>query len=257
MRTFITTFLLTTSGFSAFSAGKSGDIVRELKAENDSYVMLVYLLSAILIAVVIAFVLFIVFIMHKKLKLKDRIIADKNEHLKRMNEKLTDNARVTEEYVGYFINVISGYILKIEKIKRGIERKLMVKKYEDILLSFNDINIKKERETLFNAFDHTFLKIFPNFIAVFNSMLKEEDQVWPARNEGLTTDLRIFALIRLGIADCETIASILEYSANTIYVYKMRIKAKAMIPADQFDQMIMSVKAAPYDDEPVLYRKSA
>ena len=82
-----------------------------------------------------------------------------------------------------------------------------------------------------------------NFINIFNSLLKKEDQIWPKDNEVLNTDLRIFALMRLGISDNETIANILEYSVNTIYVYKMRIKAKALVPSDQFDHIIMDIKA--------------
>ena len=111
------------------------------------------------------------------------------------------------------------------------------------MVSVNEINIKKERETLFYTFDHVFLKIFPNFITSFNALLKKEDQIWPKDNEVLNTDLRIFALMRLGISDNETIANILEYSVNTIYVYKMRIKAKALVPSDQFDHKIMAIKA--------------
>ncbi len=105
------------------------------------------------------------------------------------------------------------------------------------------LDIKKERETLFYTFDHIFLKIFPNFISTFNSLFKKEDQIWPKDHEVLNTDLRIFALMRLGISDIETIANILEYSVNTIYVYKMRIKAKALVSSDQFDHKIMDIKA--------------
>jgi len=161
----------------------------------------------------------------------------------RTNNKLIEDTHIKEEYIGYFFNVISGYILKLEKLKRNVERKITIKKYDDVLLSVNEINIKKERETLFYTFDHIFLKIFPNFISTFNSLFKKEDQIWPKDNEVLNTDLRIFALMRLGISDVETIANILEYSVNTIYVYKMRIKAKALVPSDEFDHRIMDIKA--------------
>ena len=124
----------------------------------------------------------------------------------------------------------------------SVDTKLSIKKYEDIKLIVNNIDIKKEREALYYSFDHIFLKIFPNFIAVFNSQFEEKDQIWPHEHEVLNTDLRIFALIRMGINDNETIAKILEYSVNTIYVYKMRIKAKAINP-DQFEQRIMAIKA--------------
>lgn len=214
-----------------------------LITENEKNKFLKYFLSIAVIAVIFSLVSFIVFIQLKRVKVKERIIEEKNVLLEKTNEKLIEDTHIKEEYIGYFFNVISGYILKLEKLKRNIERKVTTKKYEDILLSVNEINIKKERETLFYTFDHVFLKIFPNFISTFNSLLKKEDQIWPKDHEVLNTDLRIFALMRLGINDNETIANILEYSVNTIYVYKMRIKAKALVPSDQFDQKIMSIKA--------------
>jgi hypothetical protein len=211
--------------------------------ENEKNKFLIYLLSITVVAILISLVSFIVFIQLKRLKVKERIIEEKNVLLEKINEKLIEDTHIKEEYIGYFFNVISGYILKLEKLKRNVERKITIKKYDDVLLSVNEINIKKERETLFYTFDHIFLKIFPNFISTFNSLLKKEDQIWPKDNEVLNTDLRIFALMRLGISDVETIANILEYSVNTIYVYKMRIKAKALVPSDEFDHRIMDIKA--------------
>ena len=196
-----------------------------------------------MVAIIISLVSFIVFIQLKRVKEKERIIEEKNVLLEKINNKLEEDTHIKEEYIGYFFNVISGYILKLEKLKRNVERKISIKKYEDVLLSVNEINIKKERDTLFYTFDHVFLKIFPNFISTFNSLFKKEDQIWPKDHEVLNTDLRIFALMRLGINDNETIANILEYSVNTIYVYKMRIKAKALVPGDQFDHKIMEIKA--------------
>ena len=209
--------------------------------EKDRF--LVYFLSIAVVAIIILSISFIVFYQLKRLKAKEKIIEEKNILLEKINEKLSEDTHIKEEYIGYFFNVISGYILKLEKLKRSIERKITTKKYDDILLSVNEINIKKERETLFYTFDHIFLKIFPNFIDSFNAMFKEDDQIWPKDHEVLNTDLRIFALMRLGISDNETIANILEYSVNTIYVYKMRIKAKALVPSDQFDHRIMDIKA--------------
>jgi hypothetical protein len=214
-----------------------------IATEKEKNKFLVYFLSIAGVAALVTLIFFIVFIQLKRLKVKEKIIEEKNVELERTNNKLTEDTHIKEEYIGYFFNVISGYILKLEKLKRNVERKLSIKKYEDVLLSVNEINIKKERETLFYTFDHVFLKIFPNFITSFNALLKKEDQIWPRDNEVLNTDLRIFALMRLGISDNETIANILEYSVNTIYVYKMRIKAKAMISSDEFDHKIMAIKA--------------
>ena len=214
-----------------------------IATEKEKNKFLVYFLSIAVVAILISLVSFIVFIQLKRLKVKEKIIEEKNELLEKINGKLIEDTHIKEEYIGYFFNVISGYILKLEKLKRNVERKITIKKYDDVLLSVNEINIKKERETLFYTFDHIFLKIFPNFISTFNSLFKKEDQIWPKDNEVLNTDLRIFALMRLGISDVETIANILEYSVNTIYVYKMRIKAKALVPSDEFDHRIMDIKA--------------
>lgn len=214
-----------------------------ISTEKEKDKFLVYLLSIAVVAILISLVSFIVFNQLKRLKVKEKIIEQKNVQLEKINDRLIEDTHIKEEYIGYFFNVISGYILKLEKLKRNVERKVSIKKYDDILLAVNEINIKKERETLFYTFDHIFLKIFPNFISTFNSLFKKEDQIWPKDHEVLNTDLRIFALMRLGISDNETIANILEYSVNTIYVYKMRIKARALVPSDQFDHKIMDIKA--------------
>ncbi len=213
-----------------------------IQTEQEKNRFVIYFLSITAVALVITLISVIVFIQLKRLKAKEAIIEDKNIQLERINDKLSEDARIKEEYIGYFFNVISSYILKLEKLKRNVERKITIKKYDDVLLSINEINIKKERETLFYTFDHIFLKLFPNFITVFNSLLKKEDQIWPKDHEVLNTDLRIFALMRLGINDNETIANILEYSVSTIYVYKMRIKAKALVQSDQFENKIMAIK---------------
>lgn len=215
-----------------------------LLMENEKNKFQRYLLSIGVVSLLVLLIVFIIYNQLKRLKVKEKIIEEKNQQLESINEKLVEDTRIKEEYIGYFFNVISGYILKLEKLKRNIDRKLIARKYEDVQMVVDEINIKKERDLLFYTFDHVFLKIFPNFITVFNSLFKQDDQIWPKDHEVLNTDLRIFALIRMGINDNETIANILEYSVNTIYVYKMRIKAKAIVPGDQFDQKIMSIKSS-------------
>ncbi len=216
---------------------------KNIITEKDKDRFLAYFVSITVVAIIISSILFIVFYQFRRLKAKEKIIEEKNIQLEKINGKLSEDTHIKEEYIGYFFNLISGYILKLEKLKRSVERKITTKKYDDVLVSVNEINIKKERETLFYTFDHVFLKIFPNFISSFNALFREEDQIWPKDHEVLNTDLRIFALMRLGITDNETIANILEYSVNTIYVYKMRIKAKALVPSEQFDHRIMDIKA--------------
>ncbi|MVN21404.1 DUF6377 domain-containing protein [Mucilaginibacter arboris] len=215
--------------------------------EKEKMRFLVYLLSTTFLTLLIILVSVKLFKQLKDLRIKEKIIADKNAELEIINHKLVEDTHIKEEYIGYFFDLISGYILKLEKLKRTVDMKLSVKKYDDIPAIINTIQIKKEREMLFHTFDQVFLKIFPNFITSFNALFKKEDQIWPKEHEVLTTDLRIFALIRLGISDNETIAKILEYSEKTIYVYKMRMKAKSLVHGEQFEQRIMAIKAVDAD----------
>jgi tetratricopeptide (TPR) repeat protein len=211
-------------------------------SESEKNRILMFLLAITALASLVILFLVMIYKQLGKLKHKERVIEDKNVQLKQVNYKLIEDAHIKEEYIGQFFKIISGYILKLEKLKMSVDTKLSIKKYEDIRLIINNINIKKEREVLYHSFDHIFLKIFPNFISVFNSQFEEKDQIWPQEHEVLNTDLRIFALIRMGINDNETIAKILEYSVNTIYVYKMRIKAKSKNP-EHFEHCIMDIKA--------------
>ena len=224
------------------------ELQRIAVTENEKNTLHVYLLLIIFAAIIIAFAATIIFIQLKKLKAREKVIEEKNAQLEQTNEKLNDQALVKEKYIGQFFSVIADNIARLEKLKRGVERKIMAKRYDDILLTFNDINIKKERENLYAMFDSAFLTIFPNFINDFNSMLKREEQIWPPKPDALTKELRIFALMRLGINDCGAMAGILEYTTNTIYVYKMRVKAKSVFAGDQFDQKLMTIKAANNND---------
>ncbi|HEY9197297.1 MAG TPA: DUF6377 domain-containing protein [Mucilaginibacter sp.] len=215
-------------------------------SENQKNRFLVFLIIITALALLVVFFLVMIFKQLKKLKIKEKVLEENNVQLNEINGKLIEDAKIKEEYIGQFFKEISGYILKLENLKISIDAKLSMKKYEAIHKLIDNINIKKERENLYYSFDHIFVKIFPNFINVFNSLFDQKDQVWPGEDEVLNTDLRIFALIRMGITDNDTIAKILEYSVNTIYVYKMRIKARSLQP-DQFEQRIMNIKAFDFE----------
>jgi Domain of unknown function (DUF6377) len=179
----------------------------------------------------------------RKLRIADKIIIKANHNLQESLNKLNEADKIKEEYIGYYFNLISEYISKLEKFKRSVDHKLTTKQYEGIRTLVNNINLAKEREELFVNFDKAFLKIFPNFVSAFNLLFHKENQVRLLPNQLLNTDLRIFALVRLGITDTEKLANILEYSVNTIYNYKARIKGKSKIDNEEFEHAIMAIKA--------------
>lgn len=213
-----------------------------LIAEREKQHFETYLIIVVAAAIIVALVAFIIFFQLKNLKAKEAIIEEKNAQLMDVNSRLSEDAKIKEEYIGNFFDMVSGYIARVEKLKRDVERRIKTQKTEEVLKYLNGIDIKKERVNLLQTFDRVFIKLFPDFISFFNDILKPEDQVWPKHNEILTPNLRIFALMRLGVTDIAKIANILQYTESTVYTYKMRMKTKAMLNGDDFEAYIMKIK---------------
>jgi len=210
--------------------------------EEQRRVLFIYSGLLTLLAAIVILFAFIISRQLKKLKKADKLIIEANVSLLETIDKLNEADKIKEEYIGYYFNLITEYITKLDKFKRSVNNKLVTRKFDDIQGLVNNINLKKEREELFVNFDKAFLTLFPNFVETFNSLFEPEYQVKLNPGQLMNTDLRIFALIRLGISDTEKIASILEYSMNTIYNYKARIKSKSLIPNDDFEDAILSIR---------------
>ena len=219
------------------------------RVEGQKRILITYsIISTLLLLIVIALV-FIVFRQVSKLKTAQRIITEAhikeqaiNQRLLETNYKLSEANKIKEEYIGYFFNADSEFFARIEKFKKSLEQKIAYRKWEDIITLVNNTNLKKEKEELLQNFDKVFLKLFPDFIQGYNDLFREEDKVQLKDHEFLNTDLRIFALIRMGIHDNEKIARILEYSVNTINTYKTKIKNRSLVPNEEFEQRIMEIK---------------
>lgn len=203
----------------------------------------------LLVLFVIGFAV-IIFRQLKKLRIADNIIKvanislqESNRTLEEVNKKLSTANKIKNEYIGYYFNINSIYIDKLENFKKSMDKKLTAKRYEDAQIAVNNLNLEAERHELFHTFDKVFLRLFPDFINRFNGLFKAEDQMVIPKDELLNTELRIFALIRMGIHDNDRISKILGYSVNTIYSYKNRVKTKSLIPNDEFEDRIMEIEA--------------
>ncbi|MCB8994129.1 MAG: tetratricopeptide repeat protein [Bacteroidales bacterium] len=205
-----------------------------IENQRDRILSVSILISFLLLALVVAFI--IIWKSLKRLNIAQRIIQDSNN-------QLTEANKIKDEYIAYFFNQNSDYISKIEKLEKWVSRKVAAKQYQGLRSLTQILNVDKEREALFERFDRIFLKLFPDFVEEFNKLLKPEEQIQPKEGELLNPDLRIYALIRLGINDNEKIASFLNYSVNTIYAYKTKIKAKASCPSDQFKKKVLEIKS--------------
>ena len=162
-----------------------------------------------------------------------------NSQLSTLNSQLSESNRVKEEYIGRFMSLCSQYIDKLDNYRKMVNKKMKNKELEDLFQMSKSTELKeKELEELYQNFDSVFLHLFPNFVNDFNALLQTDTQVHPKEENRLTTEIRIFALIRLGIEDSSKIAEFLHYSVNTIYNYRARIKNGALDNRESFERRI-------------------
>ena len=216
-------------------------VFKELEKEKD-LVSNFFLIVSIFALLLISFS-FIIYRQVKELKKARKEILERNRNLRQLNDMLREVSKIKEEYVGYYFNFSSQFIEKLEGMKKAISRQLLTKQYDAIEMELKNYNSKKERQHLFEDFDRIFLKLFPDFVNLFNQLFEEKDRIVLKDSQLLNTDLRIFALIRLGISDNEKIASILNFSVNTIYTYKTKIRNRSTFPNEAFDLKVMAIKS--------------
>ena len=177
-----------------------------------------------------------------KLKELNTDLQISNSRILGINLELSNANKIKETYIGHFLDLCSTYISKLERYQNTLNKKAVEKKLDELyrMLKSSEM-IDNELKELFENFDNIFLHLYPNFVEEFNSLLIQEERFELKQNELLNTELRIFALIRLGITDSSKIASFLHYSANTIYNYRTRVRNKAAVPREEFESLVSQI----------------
>ena len=179
---------------------------------------------------------------NRQLSAQKETLSALNAQLSMVNGQLTESNRVKEEYIGRFMSLCSQYIDKLDNYRKMVNKKMKNKELDELFQLSKSTELKeKELEELYENFDTVFLHLFPNFIDDFNALLQPEIRIHPKQENRLTTDLRIFALIRLGFEDSSKIAEFLHYSVNTIYNYRARIKNGALGNREQFENQVKTL----------------
>ena len=182
---------------------------------------------------------------HENLKIINRELTAVNEkinlnnlELNRVNHLLLEANKIKEEYIGFFFTQDADIFEKFRDFKSRVEVTAEEGKLDKVKYLLSTYDLKKEKEKLLRNFDEAFIKLFPNFIEEFNSLLRPEEQIHIKKGKILNKELRIFALIRLGITHNEIIAQILGYSVNSIYAYKTKLRNKSWLDKKDFDQKL-------------------
>lgn len=166
-----------------------------------------------------------------------------NFSLQTANKDLAESNQIKEVYIARFIKLCSTYVDRLDTYRRMVHKKVLTNQITELLhLTRSNSILEEALNELYENFDSAFLNLFPNFIEQFNSLLQENEQIRPKKNNTLNTELRIFALIRLGITDSSQIAEFLHYSVNTIYNYRAKVKNKARISREDFEEVIANIR---------------
>ena len=165
-----------------------------------------------------------------------------NLQLKDANNKLLESNYVKEEYIGYVFSICSNYISKLEEYRKNISRKLKAGQVDEVKnITSSTTFVQSELKEFYNSFDAIFLHVYPDFVDDFNSLLRPEERVVLKDGELLNTELRIYALVRLGINDSVKIAEFLHCSPQTVYNNRLKTRNKALIPKEEFANTVRSL----------------
>ncbi|WP_181983226.1 DUF6377 domain-containing protein [Bacteroides oleiciplenus] len=214
------------------------------------------LVSISLLSIFLLIAIFYVYKQMKRVAAARHEVVDANKRLKELNEELhrynlqlkeanhiiAENSYLKEEYIGRYMDQCSVYLEKMDNYRRSLGKIAASGKVDELYKHIKSSKfIDEELKDFYANFDNTFLQLFPTFVEDFNALLADGEQIYPKANERMSTELRIFALIRLGITDSVKIAQFLRYSVTTIYNYRTKVRNKAVGERDLLEQEVMKI----------------
>lgn len=226
-----------------------------IEKQNDRLQQNLLLITALLVLLLGALIYIYrqvkkIFVARNRLQVANNQLNVLNEELRQMNNCLTttnvdlsESNKIKEEYIARFIKLCSTYIERLDAYRRMVNKKVSSGQIAELLkITRSQDALNEELAELYANFDSAFLHLFPDFVKKFNTLLQENEQIVLKKDELLNTELRIFALIRLGIEDSSQIAEFLRYSVNTIYNYRAKVKNKARVSRDDFEDLVRKIR---------------
>ena len=197
---------------------------------------------------ILAGLLSVIYRSNKRMKAMQAQLTDNNNKLQQLNSQLREQGkalvesnRIKEEYIGQLFNLCSQYISESENKRTKILGRIKMGKIKELQEQLSSSTMAQDLNRLFDNFDAIFLELFPDFIERFNELLRSDEQIEVKGKHLLTPELRIYALVRLGITDSTKIAGFLHYSPQTVYNYRMKVRNRSDLPKDQFIARIQSL----------------
>jgi cell division protein FtsB len=165
-----------------------------------------------------------------------------NDQLKTSNDQLQESNQVKQEYIAQFFDICSSYIDKLENYRKMLSKHAVAKQFEELsrILKSTDFT-SSEIQGLYRRFDLIFIHLYPGFVEEFNALLLPGERITLKEGETLNTELRIFALERLGITDSVRIAAFLRCSISTVYNYRTKARNRSAVSREEFEEQISRI----------------
>ena len=225
------------------------DKAYQTQAKAKQHLLVVFLVVISILALILVLSVIIIYRQMRKLSItrKELSVANTelftiNSQLKNVNTNLHESNLIKEEYIGRYMDQCSVYIDKLDNYRRLLNKKATAAKIDDLLKTLkSDEFIDEELKQFYKTFDSTFLHLFPSFVSDFKNLLEDDEYIQLKPGQLLNTELRIYALTRLGINDGTKIAQFLRCSASTIYNCRYKIRNNAKNSREEFEEMIMQI----------------
>ena len=203
--------------------------------------MTIYTVVASLLCLLLISAIVVIILQMRHLRRATTQIERANSALRVSNERLEEANAIKDEYIGSSFYRQGAYIHEQEELYRFILKRLESKQYDAIRKRIRQSEVVRERKDMYADFDETFTHLFPTFVTEYNALFPPEEQQTLLPGDPLTPEMRIFALIRVGISKTEQVAHFLNYSVNTINTYKTRVKNKSLVENKDFEGEIMKI----------------
>lgn len=226
------------------------------QTESRQQLMATFLISVSILSLLLMIAVFFIYRQMKKLAIARKNLSTANDQLNDLNHELylinnelkftnktlSESNLIKEEYIGRYMDQCSEYIDKLDNYRRSLNKTATSGKMEDLLKAIKSKDmVEEELKEFYNNFDITFLQLFPTFVDDFKKLLIDDEYVQIKQGLHMNTELRIYALVRLGITDSVKISHFLRCSLSTVYNYRTKIRNKAIGNREEFEDKIMKI----------------
>ncbi|MBE8714113.1 DUF6377 domain-containing protein [Sphingobacterium hungaricum] len=219
------------------------------KERKEKLLLISFLSTISLLSILLFGGIIKVNIQKKKLKIVREELFNTNQelkllnvHLQESNNSLSEASQIKEIYITQFFEICSSYIEKHETYRNGLYKYVLNNDLAHLKKELKRDNfVKSELDELYKNFDVIFLNLYPSFISEFKELLQPDQKIIPDTSEFLNTELRIYALIKLGISDTTKIARFLRCSLQTVYNYRVKVRGNALQSKDEFEKSVLLI----------------